>query len=79
MTIWEDGDKINLDFINQRRDDMTQQEISNAKYKHQFSVEVRNADWSKHESIYVDANNRNQAARIVEKLGWTVCSVNMVG
>jgi len=49
-------------------------EIKNQIAKHSYEVFV-----SKQDYIKVDANNRAQAAKIVGKLGHSVCSVNMVG
>jgi hypothetical protein len=48
--------------------------IGNQKSAHLYEIQVKS-----NQSILVDANNRNQAARIAEKAGYRVMSVNMIG
>jgi hypothetical protein len=49
--------------------------IGNRKSKHSYEIQ---AD-QKGGYVTVDANNRSQAAKIAEKAGFKVLSVNMVG
>ena len=72
---------------------MTTVQLGSANAKHRYDVEVTQLapgltyDTNTGEekvayffnTISVDANDRNQAARIAEKAGYTVRSVNMVG
>lgn len=44
---------------------------------HLYEIEVNKGDV--HGSIDVEANNRMQAARLTQKAGYEVMSVNMVG
>lgn len=57
--------------------------INTPNTQHLYDVEVRryNADTGSYEKKYieVEANNRTQASSICTKLGYEVCSVNMVG
>jgi len=46
--------------------------------KHSYEIETTN-EHGKTMYITVDANNRDQAARIAERNGFDVWSVNMVG
>jgi len=45
---------------------------------HSYDVEIKN-EQGNIAFIAVQAKNRNQAARIVERMGYAVRSVNMVG
>jgi len=47
--------------------------FKNQQAAHGYDIETRKG------CIYVEAHNRAQAARIAEKNGYQVCSVNMVG
>lgn len=46
--------------------------------KHLYDIEVRDIEGTT-KTIEVEANNRNQAARVARDRGYEVCSVNMTG
>ena len=63
---------------------MVLERIEKENSKHLYEVEIRGiggfGNYKLNSShIEVEANNRAQASSIVKKLGYEVCSVNMVG
>jgi hypothetical protein len=61
-----------------RRNKMERIKTPNAK--HLYDVEVQlGEDYRTRKIIEVEANNRDQAARLAKKAGYEPCSVNMIG